>query len=622
MKKILVFASGSGTTFNEIINQCNNNVIRNCQVIGLIYNKNNENLVNIAINHNINKYYLPYKRKEITRSDYDYKLINLVKTINHDFIVLAGWMHILSADFLKSFPKTINLHPALPNTFIGADCIKDAYDHFKKTGESKAGSMVHITTPKLDRGDVIGSVEVPIYNDDTIEILRNRVKYFEKSLIVSSINRYIDKYITIQKPFYVGKVRDMYDIGYNKLSIVHSNRLSSFDRYIVDVPKKGSILTSISSFWFEKTKHIIKNHMLYAADNVMIVEKCTPFKVEVIVRGYMAGNTSTSLWTHYSNGKRNYCGNIFRDGYKLYEKLDSNVVTPTTKGETDELISGDEIISRGLMTNNEWCYIKDKSLELFNYGQELSLKSGLILVDTKYEFGKNSKGEIMIIDELHTCDSSRFWLSDTYYEKIINNLSPDKFDKDIVRDWVKKVCDPYKDEIPEIPNSLIENTMQTYNTFYNMISGNKKDFYSYCHDKDFIKKDYFENYSEKMCIIISNSVSNLVYVNKITKALKDYDIYSLDKYFIYNKDNNDILDLINENENSKRDIVYIIIDKNNLMSSFISYNTKFPVFSYPPIDNKFDMIINSTVNCADNAPVITVFEPKNLALIINKILAN
>jgi phosphoribosylaminoimidazole-succinocarboxamide synthase len=268
---------------------------------------------------------------------------------------------------------------------------------------------------------------------------------------------------------YKGKVRDVYKYGNDKLCIIASNRLSSFDRYICDIPGKGELLTKMSSFWFEKTKHIINNHFISYKSNEMIVKSCSVIPVEIVVRAYITGNTTTSLWTHYNNGEREYCGIQFPNGLNKNQRLQNIVITPTTKGDVDKPISKDDMITRGFVTESECDYIYEKALELFKYGQKLSKCSGFILVDTKYEFGRDSDGKIILIDELHTCDSSRYWLASSYEDKYLVNEEPEKLDKDCIRDWVKWKCDPYKDDIPEIPDILKDRAINSYTIFYKNI---------------------------------------------------------------------------------------------------------------------------------------------------------
>ena len=185
----------------------------------------------------------------------------------------------------------------------------------------------------------------------------------------------------------------------------------------------------------------------------------------------MTGSTSTSIWTHYQRGERIYCGIQFPDGLVKNQKLTENVITPTTKGVRDEPLTEKEIIVEGIMTIEEWMYIKEKALELFNFGQKIADEKGLILVDTKYEFGKDVYGNIILIDEIHTCDSSRYWLKDTYEERFMLGQEPEKFDKDIIRDYIISKCDPYKDQLPDIPDELIRKVSYAYQKFYEFLTG-------------------------------------------------------------------------------------------------------------------------------------------------------
>jgi len=212
---------------------------------------------------------------------------------------------------------------------------------------------------------------------------------------------------------YIGKVRKVSDIGYNKLLMTASDRLSSFDRYICSIKGKGTVLNKISEWWFRNTKQIVPNHFLYAHNEHMIVNKATPIKLEFIVRGYMTGSTNTSIWPMYKRGEREMYGIKFRDGYRKNEKLDQVILTPTTKGESDSPITMSDIVDSGYLSQEELDYIEDISMRLFKFGQMIALSKGLILVDTKYEFGLEN-GSIILIDELHTPDSSRYWRADSY----------------------------------------------------------------------------------------------------------------------------------------------------------------------------------------------------------------
>lgn len=213
----------------------------------------------------------------------------------------------------------------------------------------------------------------------------------------------------------VGKVRDMY-ICEDVMILVTTDRQSAFDRQLATVPYKGQVLNMTSLWWFNQTKDFVPNHVLASPhSNVTIGKKCTVFPVEFVMRGYITGSTSTSLWTNYNKGVRDYCGHHFPDGLIKNQKLESNKLTPTTKSdEHDELISAEEIIAKGLMSEEDWKQCAIYAHRLFEFGQATAQQNGLILVDTKYEFGKDSEGNILLIDEIHTPDSSRYWVADTY----------------------------------------------------------------------------------------------------------------------------------------------------------------------------------------------------------------
>ncbi len=448
--KLLVFISGEGTNLEAIIDACEHQIL-NASVVAVLSNKKTAFGLIRAKNHNINTHYRPYLRTKINRDDYDRSLANYINKIDYDLIILAGWMHVLGHEFLSNICKSvINLHPALPGQFPGIDAIKYAYDEFKLNKIKMTGIMVHHVVEEIDAGEVIETMNIPILENDTEDSLRKRIRYFEKSLFIYALlkelniktkcNKFSEEscYTKMdEKKFYQGKVRDIYNIHKKLMVMVISNRQSAFNRHICNIKGKGKILTNVSAWWFRQTKHIIDNHYIYHDDNIMIVKKCIPYKIEVVVRGYMTGNTETAIWTHYKNGERQYCGYNLEEGYIKNQILKYNIVTPTTKDISDRPISGEEVIALGLMNEIEWEYMKEISLKLFKYGQNIVANKDLILVDTKYEFGKDYNGKIILIDEIHTCDSSRYWLKKTYQEKFNKGLEPDKFDKDIIRDWIK-----------------------------------------------------------------------------------------------------------------------------------------------------------------------------------------
>ena len=277
---------------------------------------------------------------------------------------------------------------------------------------------------------------------------------------------------------YRGKVRDTYDLG-NELLLVTTDRQSAFDRVLAAVPFKGQVLNLISAWWFEKTANIIPNHLLSAPHpNLMLAKKCTVFPIEFVVRAYITGSTKTSLWTQYQQGIRDYCGHHFPEGLRKNQKLPHALLTPSTKEDrSDRPISADDILSLKLLTEEEWEITSKAALQLFEFGTDIAKQQGLILVDTKYEMGRDSDGHIVLVDELHTPDSSRYWLSDRYQHQFDNGEEPINIDKEFLRLWFIDHCNPYKDKIlPKAPNALIITLASRYIELYERITGHAFDF--------------------------------------------------------------------------------------------------------------------------------------------------
>jgi phosphoribosylaminoimidazole-succinocarboxamide synthase len=272
-----------------------------------------------------------------------------------------------------------------------------------------------------------------------------------------------------------GKVRDVYDGG-DRLYLVATDRYSAFDRNLTLIPLKGQALTETSLYNFLQTEDIIQNHVLGNPDpNVIVCKKCTVAPVEVIVRGYLTGVTDTAIWTRYQKGQRDFTDFTLPDGMVKNTMLETPVVTPTTKFEAhDRNLSFGEIVSEGLLTDEKWQEIHAIALKIFARGQEVAARSGLILVDTKYEFGYDSDGKLTLIDEVHTQDSSRYWRKDSYEERTKSGLEPEYFDKEFLRLWFKEHCDPYKDEVlPEAPDEMRLELARRYVEIYEKLSGEK-----------------------------------------------------------------------------------------------------------------------------------------------------
>jgi phosphoribosylaminoimidazole-succinocarboxamide synthase len=274
---------------------------------------------------------------------------------------------------------------------------------------------------------------------------------------------------------YHGKVRDNYDLPDGRRIIIASDRLSAFDRILAAIPCKGQVLTQTARFWFEACADICPNHVLsYPDPNVVVGRRLDILPVEIVVRDYLAGTTGTSILTLYKQGQREMYGATLPDGLRDNQRLPAPIITPTTKafdGGHDEPLSAQAILDQGLLSAEQWATVSGYALALFARGQKIAAERGLILVDTKYEFGLDPEGRIVLADEIHTPDSSRYWFAQTYADKFAAGTRPDSFDKDFVRSWVAARCDPYKDPIPEIPPSLIAETAQVYIKAFETITG-------------------------------------------------------------------------------------------------------------------------------------------------------
>ncbi len=484
----------------------------------------------------------------------------------------------------------------------------------------------------------------------------------------------------------IGKVRDRYELE-DKIILVTTDRQSAFDRVLAAIPFKGQVLNLTSTWWFEKTKHIVPNHLIEVPDpNVIVAKKCTVFPVEFVVRGYITGTTSTSAWVNYSKGVRNLCGNELPDGMRKNQKLEKIIITPSTKSdEHDRNISPDEIISEGLMTKEDWEYTSKKALELFRFGQAEAQKNGLILVDTKYEFGKDEHGTITLVDEIHTPDSSRYWIASSYQERFNNGLEPENIDKEFLRLWFKENCDPYNDEeLPAAPEELVAELSSRYIQLHEMITGQKFQFpqdnqniqerirnncdkylpsqnnnkntaVRYAQSSSMPMREQEERpwqasnqtngtihrlakqslpnipaetktsplnlAREIKAVLVLGSTKDEGHAKKITDSLSNFGIQYDQHVASAHKEASKGLELIERYKNEP--VIYITIaGRSNALSGFMAGNSDKPVIACPPFKDKMDMMvnINSTLQMPSKVPVMTILEPGNVALAIERII--
>lgn len=273
---------------------------------------------------------------------------------------------------------------------------------------------------------------------------------------------------------YSGKVRENFSRD-GVRTIIVSDRVSAFDRILGAIPMKGQVLNQLAAYWFEQTQDTFANHMIDTPDpQVMRAHECQPIPVEMVVRGYLTGVSSTSIWTAYAAGKREFCGHRLAEGLRKHEKLPENIVTPTTKaakGEHDVNATPDELIAQKLLSSETYEELERRALALFARGQAMAAERGLILVDSKYELGRNAQGEIVLIDEIHTPDSSRYWYAESYAGAMSRGEDPKSLDKEFLRRWL--AAQGYRGEgtPPPLSDEILIEAAQRYVETYEVLTG-------------------------------------------------------------------------------------------------------------------------------------------------------
>jgi phosphoribosylaminoimidazole-succinocarboxamide synthase len=274
--------------------------------------------------------------------------------------------------------------------------------------------------------------------------------------------------------YYRGKVRENYDLPDGRRILISTDRQSAFDQVLAAVPFKGQVLTETARFFFEATRDICPNHVLdYPDPNVVIGKRLSMLPVEMVVRDYLTGSTDTAIWPMYRDGKRKVYGVTLPDGLKKNDALPGTILTPTTKAEQgghDAPITPQEVVARGLLTQKQWDEVAALSLAIFERGREIAERRGLILVDTKFEFGLDEAGKIVLADEILTPDSSRYWKAASYVARRDNGQEPESLDKEFLRLWISERCDPYKQPIPEIPEGTLIEFAQRYIALFEMMT--------------------------------------------------------------------------------------------------------------------------------------------------------
>ena len=413
------------------------------------------------------------------------------------------------------------------------------------------------------------------------------------------------------KKIHAGKVRDSIAVDAKSRLIVVTDRISAFNKNLKNaIPFKGGVLNNLTNFWFKKTEHIIENHLIEQLDdNINLVKECEPIRVEMIVRAYLTG----SMWRGYQSGQRNFCGIDVVNGLTYNQKFPEPILTPTTKDADDTEITEEEIIDRGLVDAKTYQLMKQKSLELFDFGSKHMAERGIILVDTKYEFGFYN-GKLILIDEIHTPDSSRFW-NKADYEK--NPEKAEQIDKEFVRQWM--LAHKTGGKIPSLlSDEVVEETSKRYRDIYKIITGE-----TYKTSTLDIKTRMYANLMQKGLIkagfvgLVMGSKTDVPHAEKIIGHLKKYNITTQMRVISAHKNGERIVDLAHVYNNSVEPVVVIAIaGRSNGLGGALAANLSTPVISCPPFKDSADIMlnVNSSLMMPSFTPAMTVIHPDNAAL--------
>ena len=433
-----------------------------------------------------------------------------------------------------------------------------------------------------------------------------------------------------------GKVRDIYEYHNGQMVFQHSNRLSAYDSHICNIPNKGSILNYTNAYWMNITKHIIPNHYIWHSGSVLVARKCTPILLEVIVRGYITGSSSTSLWTLYQQGKHSVYGITLPEGLQQHQKLQQPVITPTTKGEHD-IPCDDAYITNpenNLLNEQQWQYIKRKAMQLYEFGAAVAASKGLILVDTKYEFGiDETTGEILLIDECHTCDSSRYWIASTYEQMLSSGKSPQNLDKDQVRRWIDQNYPEFKKtELTQRPQLVIPEkecleVSTTYQTLYEQLVGhNETPFHQMSNNIAEIYNYYLQEIAP-VVLIFSGSTSDQPFIDKLTDQANKQKLNVQVRFGSAHKEIEKVFGYIQKvrewQQQGRAMVIIAVAGLSNALGGCLAGNLPgIPVFNVPPLADNADIMVNlgSSMMMPRNVPAATILRPDNAMLMAKSIL--
>ncbi len=407
-----------------------------------------------------------------------------------------------------------------------------------------------------------------------------------------------------------GKVRESFRVNGNQRLIVVTDRVSAFDKVLeTPIPKKGAVLNGLANWWFAETEDILPNHLIRQVDpNASLVKEAMPLRVEVIMRGYLTG----SMWRGYRVGNRVFSGVEVGDGLTKNQKFPKPLLTPTTKEKVDRPITPNEIVNSALVEASIWAQVVDAARTLFEHGTRILEEKGILLVDTKYEFGLVD-GELTIIDEIHTPDSSRYWFREDWEKDPENAV---ELDKEYVRQWL--LTNKTEDGIPaRLPADVISETTRRYLDIFERIVGEPLALGNASPSRRLARGLVAEGLVKPGFVaIVMGSKADLPFCEKIQAALEPYPVFTELRVVSAHKNGEDILELAREyNGSMEHGAVIAVAGRSNGLGGALAANLNLPVISCPPFADKTDLMLNigSSLMMPSKTPAATVVDPVNAA---------
>ncbi len=653
----------------------------------VVINFNNQNPFNFVLNsfefnvkqfnyetHQVGKYFNKFEEEV---------LVELKKT---NYVLING--KYITDDVLNNIQKLCNNNTVLFYPYLTIDLLNSSYQIDCYLNNNSSNLINHFSSGILKNIRLFAKVKSNFMNmNETMNVDLNTKPFNILTEGYSFFRNIEDKNVTIDKYFFDkisdnvllkknenninkpcfflgqgcsngsnshdyyqlhnGKVRDLYRVGINRLMIKTTNRVSAYDNVCGSINGKGIVLNNICGHNFKQTADLVPNHYLYHENEYMVVRECIPIKLEVIIRQYLTG----SLWSLYKNKGAEHVNNLYGinlvEGLQKNQKLNELIVTPTTKDEHDLPINPriftNEKSENFIVNKKDWETIKSYALTLFNSGSNMFSDVDLLLVDTKYEFGRDlDTGKIILIDEIHTPDSSRFWNKNTYNENFYNGKDPECYDKQFFRNWLvesgnkETICNSSESVFDlEIPEDIRRMFINHYDFIYRKIcSSNEYQRIHMCDHNvdeykvinDLLTKFYME-YDDKTIVVCAGSTSDREWIQKIGEHVNKVGLNCLVLYGSAHKNTSFVLDKLHTlyKQNSKRRLVFVTVaGRSNALSGVVACNVPSPVIACPPFKDKDDMMvnINSTLVMPSDVPTMTILEPRNVALSAKRIFNN